>query len=107
MEFPKNLTLNVKFKVVNDKYTLRATPEIKNEFPISDYYEKGNLICELTKGDIGYAIASKTDETGRIWWFCIVESNIEKDDTFYHIRKNHSNEKWFGWISSRFVETIN
>lgn len=107
MEFPDKITLNNWFKVKNEKYTLRATPEINNENHFSYYFENGNVICELTNGDIGYAIASKTDETGRVWWFCIVENNIAKGDAFYHIRKEYSNEKWFGWISSKYVEPIN
>jgi hypothetical protein len=107
IKFPEKITLNQWFKVKNDKYTLRATPEIINDGHFSYYLERGNIICELTVGDIGYAIASKTDETGRVWWFCIVENNIAKGDSFYHIRKEHSNDKWFGWISSRYVEPIN
>ena len=48
MEFPDSLTINVWFKVKNEKYTLRATPEIINEKPISHHYEKGNIICEVS-----------------------------------------------------------
>lgn len=115
-EFPEQITINKPFKVLQEKYNLRKTPLIDNEVK---YDIKGNIILELTTGDTGIALAEKTDDTGRVWWFVKVQNNIEKplDEFFYidskeekyRIKKGKTltiNQPMFGWISSRFVKEI-
>ncbi|MEQ9403369.1 MAG: hypothetical protein RIM99_07290 [Cyclobacteriaceae bacterium] len=102
-EFPESWNTMVKFKVTNTPYTLRATPEIINDKPLTYHYEQGNKLAEYSDGDIGYAISSKTDETGRVWWFVSMNPPNEDGYSVYKIRRS---EKWLGWMSSRFLEKI-
>lgn len=72
------------FIVQNEIYYLRSEPEIFNkEFGCGI---KGNIHHTYSKGAKGKAFASETDDTGRIWWYVIMENGIA------------------GWMSSRFVE---
>ena len=109
-EFPEKQTISIPFIVKNDKYRLRSEPKIDN-VEIKPPYKLGNLIAEFAEGDTGYALAEKKDETGRIWWFVIMDNNIKKDWNVYlhtdHEYENQRNMKVFGWISSRFVEKLN
>lgn len=120
-DFPKEITLNVPFKVLNDKYNLRKTPEINNKIDSSADSEapKGNIILEMAHGDEGVALAEYEDFTGRIWWFVRMKNNISKPLTDYFYL-NAEGEKYsrqngyettldkpiFGWLSSRYVEVI-
>lgn len=107
--YPDKQTINVPFIVTMDTYKLRQSPII-DDVEIKGSYKSGNLIAEFTKGDIGYAYASKEDETGRIWWFVIMENNIKKDWTIYNHcddkSDNYKNMKVCGWMSSRYLERI-
>ena len=103
-EFPETFTQNILFKVKNTPYKLRATPEIIDAKNFSSHFEQGNIIGEFGADDIGYALAGKTDKTGRVWWFVIMDKT--KHSELYLISKER-NEKWCGWMSSRFLETYN
>jgi len=120
-QFPEEINLNIKFRILNDKYRLRRSPHIDNE--VDSSYEStepfGNIILELAENDTGTALAEYTDQTGRIWWFVKMDNNIKKplDNYFYY---NKSGERYrikegleqtldhpiFGWLSSRYVERI-
>lgn len=80
--------------VVNQTtYHLRASPEINTTdwiLPHGD--EPGNRICSYTTGNTGTALAQATDETGRIWWYVVMDPTSEH---LYHRT---------GWMSSRFLE---
>lgn len=102
-EFPETWNSKLKFKVTNSPYTLRATPEIINDKPLSYHYEQGNKLAEYSDGDIGYALSSRTDETGRVWWFVAMNPPEKSGYSVYDIRRN---EKWLGWMSSNYVEKI-
>jgi len=76
----------ISFVVENEKYYLRSQPEIFNtDFGCGI---KGNIHYTYTKGDKGKAFSSETDETGRIWWYVIMENG------------------YAGWMSSRFVKQL-
>lgn len=100
LETPAKLDLHHRFEVTQPKYRLRNSPEINDH----------NIICELSNGDQGMALASKTDETGRVWWFVLVDNNIQKstDDYFYIDSSSPEglNKKMLGWISSRFAKKV-
>ena len=101
--FPSKFELRTPFIVKNEKYYLRHKPEIS----------ESNVIGEFTKGDYGVALASETDDTGRVWWFVIMYNNIPKEiDKFETLKMsekefiNIHEKAMFGWISSRFLEEI-
>ncbi|WP_268123595.1 hypothetical protein [Roseivirga pacifica] len=109
MEFPNSeFIAPVTFKTVNPEYTLRLKPFIDNSEPHhADYDMPGNTIAIYPPESIGTAIATRTDETGRVWYFAIMRNNIKpikeilfkgynNDDPYYSI----------GWISSRFVKKM-
>ncbi len=91
---PEELGNPVKFKVLNDPYTLRSSPEIKED----------NILTAYKTGDFGYALAERVDETGRVWWFVFMLNNrFPSDKTFYdYAYEDHYYS--IGWMSSRYVE---
>lgn len=108
-EFPGQHTLNIPFEITQPKYRLRKTPEIDNG-KLKAPYKAGNIIQEVTKGDIGIALAEKTDKTGRVWWFVMMKNNITKNpDNYFFINTDETdriNNPCFGWLSSRYVKKL-
>lgn len=102
-EIPENLNFKFSIKIKNTPYYLRATPSIVND-NLNHNYKKGNIIAEFSAGDIGHVLASRTDNTGRLWYFVIMES--PKNDGF-HNYDIYRHERWLGWLSSRYVDIIN
>lgn len=103
-ELPKCFDINLKFEVLNSPYTLRATTEINNSPGLIHNYEQGNIIAEFKEGDTGTAVASKTDETGRVWWFVIMDP--PEHNNLFHNYAIYRKEQWSGWMSSRFVKVF-
>ncbi|AFU70595.1 hypothetical protein P700755_004045 [Psychroflexus torquis ATCC 700755] len=93
--FPAKLSSPKKFKVLNEAYSLRDSPQILDD----------NILATFTAGDLGYALAERTDNTGRVWWFVFMLNNQTNDRTFYDYAYEDS---YFsvGWMSSRFVELL-
>lgn len=83
----KYLEKPIKFKVLNSKYHLRSSPFVDNEKNKS--YRVGNIISTYKSNNIGKAITKNSDDTGRVWWFVIMEDN-------------HC-----GWMSSRYLSEFN
>ncbi len=121
-DFPKELTINKTFKVLNDKYNLRKTPQIDNGNDSDNSYDEqnGNVILELAKGDKGVAMAEYKDKTGRIWWFVRMDNNIKKNIADYYFidseqekarlkdgKSPRINKPVYGWLSSRYIEVVN
>lgn len=102
--FPDKFDAHTKFRIINTSYKLRATPEIINDKPINYHFEQGNVIAEYSKGDTGFALASETDEAGRIWWFVALDESMSEGYSVYSSKRNR---KWLGWMSSRYIEKIN
>ena len=95
----------IKFEVQNDTYNIRFAPEINNSNDDCCDQITGNIIGSLKKGQIGYSLGESIDETGRIWWFSAFPPETEIEDSFFY--KHGILEDWaLGWISSRFVKTI-
>lgn len=94
------------FNVVNERYTLRATPVIDNASNNDFIDVKGNVIAEYPKGTIGIALADKEDDTGRVWWFVIVFNNTKPLNSIFHAGNNPGDYYSFGWMSSRYLEKI-
>lgn len=100
---PETRDFEKRFIVKNETYNLRYSPDLK----------KDNIIGEFTKGDIGTAFSSSIDSTGRVWWFVQMDNNISKPESSFDfiisdfISSNEAKDKkWYGWISSRYVDAI-
>jgi hypothetical protein len=100
-EIPECFSLNIKFEVQNTPYILRATPEINDSEAIHNF-ERGNIVAEYGKEDRGIALASRTDETGRIWWFVVMEKS--NHSALFHNYAIFRSQKWAGWMSSKFLK---
>ncbi|PWJ38551.1 hypothetical protein [Sediminitomix flava] len=103
-EIPKDFNYKFSIRVKNTPYKLRATPEIINDNLHSDY-DQGNVIAEYSQGDIGHVLDSKKDDTGRQWYFVLMENPLSEEG--YHSYNSLRNRKWLGWMSGRYVEIIN
>lgn len=101
-EIPDCFDINLKFEVLNSPYTLRATPKIINEPEVIHNYDRGNIVAEFGEGDTGTALATRTDEIGRVWWFVVMDKPKHLD--LFHNYGYHRNEQWSGWMSSRLVQ---
>ena len=107
--FPKTQIEPIKFKIVNEKYNLRYSPEIVTGLKSGSFdfdpIENQNIVAVYGAGDTGKAIAESTDETGRVWWFVIMDNYPDKSKSIFY-KGNNKFEKYnpVGWISSRFVE---
>jgi len=98
-----------RFIVKNDKYKLREHPVIDDKYDEygSDFEGKpvyGNTLAEFTKGSKGIAIAEKPDNTGRVWWFVLMDEDANAIYSRFHDDANASKA---GWMSSIFLEVIN
>lgn len=106
-EEPKNrFDIPIRFKTINDSYTLRSTAKIDDNLgSINGDSRKGNIVAIYPKYSEGLAWAEKSDDTGRIWWFVEMDpsSNL-KENIVYGLDGKTS--RIVGWISSRFVEII-
>lgn len=80
----------ISFKINNDNYWLRITPEIDTSNWHTEEW-KGNRFIEFHKGQIGTAYAEQADSTGRVWWYSSLD---------------YKNVKVYGWMSSRYLEEI-
>ena len=96
------------FEVVQDSYNLRLNPFIDDTIGESEYEINGNVVARYGKGAIGCAIAEKTDETGRIWWFVIMYNKAYPDfDLLYNVNNNNDYKYYsVGWMSSRYLKAI-
>ena len=98
----------IAFKTVNPEYKMRLKPIIDDDQSFHpDYPMPGNTIAIYPAGSLGTAIATKTDETGRVWYFAIMKNNIEPIKNI--LFKGYNNDQSYfsmGWISSRFVEEL-
>lgn len=100
---PDTLSHSFSIRVLNTPYMLRATPEIINS-DFHYHYERGNIVVEFSRGDVDHVLSSEKDSTGRIWYFVIMNRPRNKG---FHNYSYYWNQKWMGWISSRYVEIIN
>ena len=98
----------IKFEILNDKYNIRFSPFIdgSTEFAHCGQFWDGNSVGKIKFGSIGYALAEKTDSTGRIWWFVAMDPNSVIYESIYYDDKISPNSYKLGWISSRFVKKI-
>lgn len=95
----------IRFKTINDKYSLRASPEINSDEEAYYGLTNGNIIATFPKSSKGIAIAESTDETGRVWWLVIMSNkNKPIDSNMYSGYHQIENYKIAGWMSSRYLD---
>ncbi|WP_422358746.1 hypothetical protein [Reichenbachiella sp.] len=99
-----NSIKSTRFTTVNPEYKLRATPEINPDFNSWMGTFDGNTCAIYPKGSRGVAVAESTDETGRVWWFVIMDNNIAPIKSLMYFGDKPMMSKSMGWMSSRFVE---
>ena len=95
-----------RFVVENDVYYLRATPKIDT---VDLWYGvdrgKDNIIAEFNRGVKGTAIGESIDETGRVWWYVEMDTDVKPAKShFYDLEEVPT--KMTGWMSSKFVREI-
>ena len=99
----------IAFKTVREKYNLRFSPVIDDTSAVARPYEDyGNTVRSYPANSIGYAIAEKKDQTGRIWWFVRMDNKTAKGLEYTSKVGDNSEEPTYslGWMSSRFVERL-
>jgi hypothetical protein len=103
----------IRFEVLNSLYKMRAEPMIddtsKNRVESLGERRKGNVVDTLNKGARGRAIASHTDNTGRVWWLVEVDRDYNDYGHLFYEEDNDNTRKAtkMGWISSRYVKKLN
>jgi hypothetical protein len=108
LSVPDTIMNPIRFKTTNENYRLRSSPFISNDydtlasgFEVKEVY--GNILAEFKAGSKGTAYAKQKGNENRVWWFVVMDRNIE---TTYNRFYNDNNAHKMGWLSSRYVETI-
>lgn len=107
---PEDFIEEIRFEVQNDGYKLRAQPEIINEYDglPEEAIIDGNTLAIYPKGSIGTAISEKMDQSGRLWWFVIMDNNYKPINSLFNNGNNPiSGYKFVGWMSSGFLTVKN
>lgn len=93
----------IPFKVKNNHYLLRNAPVIDDlEAYSEDPDFPGNRIAEFGAGTTGLALAEQTDETGRVWWFVLMDIKHTPSKSLFYT--NEPGLAILGWMSSRYLE---
>ncbi len=95
-----------RFEILNVEYKLRANPFIDNTTENHHLKITGNTIGILKKGFQGTAYASSEDETGRTWWYVLVDRKYELKDAYINYPYHEFKPYLIGWISSRYVKEL-
>ena len=103
---PKNFfTDPIEFVVDNEGYKLRLNPEIDDHTEYHWLEITGNTFATLKQGTNGTALASRTDKTGRIWWYVAIDFDKNVQNCILHTPDDYPT-RVIGWISSRYVTKI-
>lgn len=93
----------IRFGITAENYNLRANPFIDDTTENHLLEIKGNSIGILKKGFKGTAYASTEDNTGRIWWYVIIDKEFEVEQAYIHYPYYKFKPHLVGWISNRYV----
>jgi hypothetical protein len=103
---PESLPIKKKILIENTCSVLRTQPVI-NDKQDSTNMEKygvlrGNTIAELNKGTFATATATYTDDSGRVWWFLVLDNPLNAP---YNVFKQYKDSKRriCGWISAQYL----
>ncbi len=107
VKIPDSLPIKKNIVINNTGNSLRAQPII-NDKPDSTDMERygvlrGNTIVELGKGTVASATATYKDNTGRVWWFLVLDNPTEAK---YNVFKGYKKEKRriCGWINTTYLD---
>lgn len=105
---PKTLLKKeIPFVVMNETYSLRFNPFINDsdiEVQVTaEAYLKGNKLASYPKGSKGIAIADSVDNTGRVWWFVVMDPADIDDKNFFPDNINIPTY-YTGWMSNRYLK---
>lgn len=103
---PKSTFSPKRFEITLEQYKLRANPWIDDVTTNEFLGITGNTIGILEQGFKGTAYAQSVDETGRIWWYVLVDKEHELKDTYINYEAHESKPHLIGWISSRFIDEL-
>lgn len=93
----------IPFKVKNNHYLLRNAPAIDDAYEYSEDPDfPGNSIAAFGAGATGLALAEQTDETGRVWWFVLMDSKYTPSKSLFYNKE--PGLSILGWMSSRYLE---
>ncbi len=103
-ELPDTFFSPKPFVTTRTHYNLRAQPRIDSKS--NDWTESigGNVVAIYPVGSIGKAIAEKVDEKGRLWWFVVMENNLQPTKSLL-VYKKPTNMS-MGWMSQRFLKVL-
>jgi hypothetical protein len=112
IELPERfLAAQLRFRVASDRYLLRAAPRIADADEADDWQGwegRGNALAEYGRGARGTAMAERTDDTGRVWWFVRMDGDTPPRDAQLPEPEGHERvaipADRVGWMSSRFAE---
>jgi len=103
---PKSTFEPKRFEIAMEQYKLRANPWIDDVTANEFLGITGNTIGILKQGFKGTAYAASEDETGRIWWYVLIDKEYELENTYINYEYHDFKPHLLGWISSRFVNEI-
>lgn len=102
----------IRFKINVDNYKLRYAPRFEDStFQIWDTDDRivpvpvGNVIANLPKNALGYALGFKTDKSGRQWWFVEIDENTSLRNLKLYM-KDKFPTRVIGWTSSNYLQRL-
>lgn len=96
----------IQFETTQPAYSLRFMPEINDSTEYTRYLT-GNRTGIYPGGSIGVALAEKTDDAGRIWWFVYMKNNLAPIELYVHPGFNNIRSPYvYGWMSSRYLTVL-
>ncbi len=100
---PKEYFSNpIQFTVNNEGYKLRLHPTINDSTEYHGLDITGNTFATLRAGTEGIALAERTDEIGRIWWYVAIDLDTNVQNCILRTADEFP-IKVIGWLSSRYV----
>ena len=97
------------FVTKNENDKLRISPIIDDtSYFYSDFSSSspGNVICMLPEGTKGTAYGNSFDNTGREWWYVLIEPNTNVKKNKLYLNDLDFPTSIVGWLSSRYVLKI-
>jgi len=101
----------IPFEVASETYNLRYAPVIDNTVNPREPpdWRLGNVLAQYTMGARGVALAESADETGRVWWYVLMEDVPRPTWVSVDARLGADTPaaaRRFGWMSSRYLTRL-
>lgn len=100
-----------RFEIQKTPYNLRYSPEILKvavqDSPFYDPIKGENIAAIFQAGDKGTVYAESTDNSGRVWWFVVMDEMPKSGEVIYYDGNNDfKNYQPIGWMSSKFLKEL-